>query len=138
MSANRLSNRQELALTGLLIGKRLDVVARDVGIAPSTLRRWRRLPAVQRALEEAFRTHHEMTLIRLVEIATSSVTVLGELMLPGNLPLVRLKAAATVLSHAIAAMDRLGQPERLMPLDALVMGNNGHVLDVADNLVGHD
>jgi hypothetical protein len=25
-----------------------------------------------------------------------------------------------------------------MPLDALVMGNNGHVLDVADNLVGHD
>ena len=138
LAKRRMHGSDRLVIPALLSGETLDRTARNFGISVATLRRWRRLPAFRAALEEALRENHELTLMRLAELAACSLTILAELMRPDVPPVVRLKAASTVLSHAIAAMDRLGQPEPLMPLDALVMGNNGHVLDVADNLVGHD
>ena len=72
-----------------------------------------------------------MAVARLVEVEAAAAIVLGELMLPGNPPLVRLRAASTVLAYTIAAMARLGQLERPV---ALPVSLNGHA---EGNFVDH-
>lgn len=101
--AVHLSSSLQEFLAGLIAGESVTAIAERIGVAPSTLYRWRKLPNFQRALQEAGRRSLDATMRHLEGESAAMAEVILALAADENTPAAtRLSAARTVLDTVIA------------------------------------
>jgi transposase-like protein len=111
-----LSSAQLRAIQELLRSSSVAEAARAVGVAPSTLWRWRSDPAFAGALQEAQRQRYEAALELLASATERAVaTMVG--LLEEEDPSVRLRAALGVLEYGTKIIKTVDLPGRVSALE---------------------
>jgi hypothetical protein len=102
----KLGQKQEKAIAALLTQRNFEEAARTAGLSVKTLLRWTKSPEFAAEYRAARREAFSQALVRLQQAATAAATTLLKVMLDPNAPAAcRLRAADTVLSHALKAME---------------------------------
>jgi hypothetical protein len=88
-------------------------------VAPKTILRLQKEPEFEAAFREAKRSAFAQSIARLHQMASAAVTTLGKVMVaPETPPATKVRAADSILNHAIKAIEpedieaRLAEPER--------------------------
>jgi len=101
-----LGRKQEEAIAALLTQRNVEEAARAAGIGTRTLLRWLKLPDFQTAYREARRTAFGQAVARLQQGASAAATTLLKTMIDPNTPAsVRVRAAESVMNHAMKAIE---------------------------------
>ena len=101
------SDRQkEEAIIALLSQRNVEEAARSVGIGPTTLLRWLKLPEFDAAYREARRLAFSQSIARLQQASSAAVSTLLKVMLdPSTPPATKVRAANSILDNAGKAID---------------------------------
>ena len=101
-----LKPAQERALLSILAGKSFEAVAAEVGVNSSTIRRWRKEPLFQAALDSERRRLVASTTDTLRQAGIEAVTQLRAILADPNCPAaVKVQAAGCVLAHLFRAVE---------------------------------
>ena len=104
--SQKLSGKQEVALSALLTEPTVETVAVKAGITPRTLYRWLNAPPFVAAYREARRQAVQRATGRLQQAANDAVTTLQDVMTDTTAPApARVTAAKSVLEMAIKAVE---------------------------------
>jgi transposase-like protein len=104
--AANLDPKQEEAIVALLTQRNVEEAARAIDVGASTLFRWLKDPAFDRAYREARRLAFRQSIGRLQQGATAAATTLLKMMVDPNVPAsCRIRAADSVLAHAAKAIE---------------------------------
>ncbi len=119
----RLSARKLRAVRLLAEGKRVGTVASSLGVNPTTLLRWRSLPAFVGALADARNSAFAETIANL-RLASGEATTVCRRVMKTNASSAseKLSAAKVVLTIALKAHETLDLEQRLSALEARVRG----------------
>ena len=102
----KFERKKDEAIVALLSQRTTDDAARVAGISPSTLMRWLKEPAFQRAYREARRSAFSQSIARLQQASSTAVTALLKVMVdPATPASARVRAADIVLNHASNAIE---------------------------------
>jgi DNA-binding transcriptional MerR regulator len=102
----KFDRKKDEAIVALLTQRTTDEAARVAGISPSTLMRWQKEPAFQRAYREARRSAFSQSVARLQQASSTAVTALLKVMVdPATPASARVRAADIVLNHASNAIE---------------------------------
>jgi hypothetical protein len=106
------------AVIAVLTQRNLQEAAHEAGIGIATLMRWQKVPEFQEALRIARREALSQTIGRLQQGASAAATTLLKVMLDQNTPAsIRIRAADSVMNHALRAMELEDVLERLTELE---------------------
>ena len=121
----RLSRFEELAIACLLSERSIPRAARAARMDVDTLRRWLRDPAFQAAYRDARRMVVEQAVARLQQSTGKAAKVLHEALdaaKPGD----RIRAANSILDHAIGAIELTDLLARIEALEAMQAEREQH------------
>jgi hypothetical protein len=123
----KFGRKKEEAVAAVLSQRNLEEAARVAGVGVATLMRWQKLPEFQDALRRARREALSQTIGRLQQGASAAATTLLKVMLDQNTPAsTKVRAADSVMNHAIKAMELEDVLERLTKLeDAADLSESG-------------
>ena len=114
----KFERKKDEAIVALLSQRTTDDAARVAGISPSTLMRWLKEPAFQRAYREARRSAFSQSIARLQQASSTAVTALLKVMVdPATPASARVRAADIVLNHASHAIELEEIEARLTELE---------------------
>ena len=117
----KFGRKKEEAVAAVLSQRNLEEAARVVGVGVATLMRWQKLPEFQDALRRARREALSQTIGRLQQGASAAATTLLKVMLDQNTPAsTKVRAADTVMNHALKAMELEDVLERLTEVERVV------------------
>ncbi len=104
--APALKPAQERALLAILAGKTFEAVAAEVGVNSSTVRRWRKEPEFQAAMDTERRRLVSSATDKLRLAGIVAVDALRDVLTSADAPAaVKVQAASAVLSHLIRAVE---------------------------------
>jgi hypothetical protein len=112
----KLTRKQEQAITALLSEATVTSAAERAGISEVTLWRWLKLPEFVAAYREARRQVMEKAVAQLQQSSWAASTTLLKLLGSGS-DSVRLRAAMAILDHANKGLEMLDFEERLEALE---------------------
>jgi transposase-like protein len=101
----RFGAKKKEAIAALLRSATVDEAARDIGIAPGTLYRWKKDPEFDLELRAARRAACRQAMARLAQGITGAVKSTLQIMYHGKRPATRLKAAQAVIRLAQEAHE---------------------------------
>jgi hypothetical protein len=114
----KFGRKMEEAVAAVLSQRNLDEAARVAGVGVATLMRWQKLPEFQDALRRARREALSQTIGRLQQGSSAAATTLLKVMLDQNTPAsTKVRAADSVMNHALRAMELEEVLERLTKLE---------------------
>src|ERR1700735_3371583 len=114
----KFGRKKEEAVAAVLSQRNLEEAARVADVGVATLMRWQKLPEFQDALRRARREALSQTIGRLPQGAPAAATTLLKVMLDQNTPAAtKVRAADSVMNHAIKAMELEDVLERLAKLE---------------------
>jgi transposase-like protein len=114
----KFGRKKEAAVAAVLSQRNLEEAARVAGIGVATLLRWQKLPEFQEALRRARREALSQTINRLQQGSSAAATTLLKVMLDQNTPAsTKVRAADSVMNHALRAMELEDVMERLEDLE---------------------
>jgi hypothetical protein len=114
----KFGRKKEEAVAALLSQRNLEEAARVAGVGVATLMRWQKLPEFQEALRRARREALSQTIGRLQQGSSAAATTLLKVMLDQNTPAsTKVRAAESVMNHALRAMELEDVMERLTELE---------------------
>jgi transposase-like protein len=120
------SRQRDEAIVALLTHRNIDEVARAVGIAPNTLRRWMKQPEFDAAYLEAKREAYSQSIARLQGALSAAVSTLLKVMLDPSTPAAtKVRAIGIVLDHAKKAMEIEDIQARLTVLEGTEAATRG-------------
>ena len=120
-----LGRKQEDAIAALLTQSNVDQAARTAGISIRTLLRWMRLPDFDAAYREARRKAFSQSIARLQQGATAAATTLLKIMVdPAAPPSVKVRAAESVLTHGLKAIEVEDVEARVSELERTAAAQN--------------
>jgi hypothetical protein len=123
----KFGRKKEQAIAALLTHRNLDEAARAVEVAPNTLLRWMKEPEFEIAYREARRLAYGQSIARLQQASSAATSTLLKVMVdPKAPPSCRLRAAESVLSHAVKAIEIEDIDTRLRELEQAVEANKGN------------
>ena len=103
---SKLGHKKEEAIAALLTQRNIEDAARAAGVNVKTLLRWLKLPEFASAYRQARRDTFSQSIARLQQASTAAATTLLKVMLDQSAPAAcRVRAADTVLSHAMRALE---------------------------------
>jgi hypothetical protein len=115
----KLTRKQEQAIAALLTEPTLEQAAALAGVSKRTLEYWLARPDFQAAYRKARAAVLERTVGRLVSGSGRAVGVLVEC-LESPRPSDRIRAAATLLAHAVGAVEVVELERRLSELEQVL------------------
>jgi hypothetical protein len=130
MQANEgegLTARQRRAVLALLEAPSAEAAAAAVGVASSTLWRWRQTPAFQRALQDARRAAFGKALDRLAATAVTAAETLARNLSCGT-PAVEVSAARALLEQIRTAIEVEDLAQRVERLEEALNGTHTDAL----------
>jgi transposase-like protein len=102
----KYSRKQEEAIAALLTQRNIDEAAKSIGIDPTTLLRWLKLPEFQTAYRDARRAAFSQSIARLQQGSTAAAATLLKIMLDQNTPAsTRVRAAECIMNHTMKAVE---------------------------------
>jgi transposase-like protein len=102
----KFGRKKEAAIAALLTQRNIEEAAKAVGISPTTLLSWLKVPEFQAAYREARRAAYSQAVGRLQQGATAAATTLLKLMLDQGTPAsVRIRAAECIMNHSSKAIE---------------------------------
>ena len=102
----KFGRKMEAAVAALLTQRNVEEAAKSVGISPTTLLSWTKVPEFQTAYREARRAAYSQAVARLQQGATGAASTLLKVMLDQNTPAsVRARAAECVMNHSSKAIE---------------------------------
>lgn len=108
-SRDRLTPRQERAVLALLREPSVEAAAQAVGVNPTTLWRWGKMPLFRAALEEARRQAFASATTTVVASASAAAVTLRQVAAgegdPPPTAAARVAAARAILDHARASIE---------------------------------
>ena len=114
----KFARKMEEAVAAVLSQRNLDEAARLAGVGVATLMRWQKLPEFQDVLRRARREALSQTMGRLQQGSSAAATTLLKVMLDQNTPAsTKVRAADSVMNHALRAMELEEVLERLTKLE---------------------
>lgn len=118
-----LDERQARAVVLLTQGRTGIETAREVGVDPTTLRRWRRQPEFVAAVSEAQGEAIEAAQVRLGGLLDGALSAIESVLADPNAPpAAKLRAAELVLARTYDAAQKTAEPSSADPADvALAM-----------------
>jgi hypothetical protein len=97
----KFGRKKEAAIAALLTQRNIEEAAKSVGISPTTLLSWTKVPEFQAAYREARRAAYSQAVARLQQGATAAATTLLKVMLDQGTPAsVRVRAAECIMNHS--------------------------------------
>lgn len=102
---NDLSPKQEKGIAALLSSATIKAAAEAAGVAERTIHTWLTEPAFDAAYRAARRDAVKLASTRLQVASSAAVSVLCQLMKPGNPPGVRLAAASKILDLSFQSVN---------------------------------
>jgi transposase-like protein len=124
-SGEKLGRKREAAILALLSARSVEDAAHAADIPPRTLYRWLKQPEFANAYRKARHETFAQSTARICQMASAAVTTLGKIMVDSALPAAsRVRAADSILSHAVRAMEiedidaRLAELERRTHADS--------------------
>ena len=97
----KFGRKKEAAIAALLTQRNIEEAAKSVGISPTTLLSWTKVPEFQAAYREARRAAYSQAVARLQQGATAAATTLLKVMLDQGTPAsVRIRAAECIMNHS--------------------------------------
>jgi transposase-like protein len=115
---SKFARKKDEVVAALLSQRNLEEVARATGVGIATLMRWQKLPEFKEAVRLARREALSQTIGRLQQGASAAATTLLKVMLDQSTPAsTRVRAADTVMNHALKAMELEDVLERLATLE---------------------
>ena len=112
------SRKREAAIAALLQAASVEAAAGQVGVAPSTLRRWLQQPDFAREYRAAGRATLEHAIGLLQRHTTLAVATLLRNCGAGAPEAVQVRAALGILAHAVKGVEVLDLETRLTDLEA--------------------
>ena len=114
----KFSRKKDEAIAALLTQRNIEEAARSIGIAPNTLLRWMKEAEFDTAYRDAKRAAFGQSIARLQQGTSAAATTLLKIMIDPNAPAsVRLRAADSVLNHAVKAIEIEDIEARLSELE---------------------
>lgn len=114
----KFGRKKEEAVAAVLSQRNLEEAARVAGVGVATLMRWQKLPEFQEALRRARREALSQTIGRLQQGSSAAATTLLKVMLDQGTPAsTKVRAAESVMNHALRAMELEDVMERLTELE---------------------
>ena len=123
----RLSRKQEQAITALLAESTIERAARSAGISVVTMWRWLQLTKFQAEYRAARRQIVEHAIASLQKVTSQAIESLSRNLSCG-LPAVEVRAALGVLEQALKAQELLEIEARIVALEDLLGKRTGEVL----------
>ena len=117
VGADKLERRQEAFLLAMLKAPSVASAARECGIAVRTARRWMALPAMQKQYRELRREAVDQALTVMQTAASLAAATLVK-QLRAESGALQIRAAQTILEHAVKAVELVDVLERLEALEA--------------------
>ena len=103
---SQFGRKKEAAIAALLTNRNIDEAAKAVGLSPTTLLKWMKIPEFDQAYREARRDAFRQSTARLQQASGAAVTTLLKIMVDGTAPAsTRLRAADIVLAHTSKAIE---------------------------------
>jgi hypothetical protein len=115
----KLNRKQEALIAALLTEPTHAGAATKAGVSEATLHRWLRLPAFQTAYRQARRGIVEAAIGRLQQTAGKAVDTLDRNLACGQAGN-EIRAALSILDHAMKAVELLDLVERVEELEHLI------------------
>jgi hypothetical protein len=109
--------KQERAIVALLAEPSIEAAAKTAEVSDVTIWRWMKQPEFRAKLRDARRAVVEGAIGRLQQAATEAVSTLQRNLACGT-PSVEVRAATTILDHAIKAVELFDVVERIEQLEA--------------------
>jgi hypothetical protein len=117
----KLSRKQELAISHLLTSDTLRAAAEAIGVHESTLRAWLKLPRFAAEYRERRRQIVELAVTQLQGLTADAATTLRRNLTCGT-PAVEVRAATAVMELAIKAIEVADLAQRVEDLEMLAKG----------------
>lgn len=118
-SQARLTQRQLAAIASLLTSPTIRDAAEAAGVAESTLRKWRAMPAFQEALTSAFDDLWAGMTGRLQQRCATAIGTLETVCAFGDKDAAKVSAARSILEFAFKARSDMAIEARLAKLEQL-------------------
>ena len=123
---SKFDRKKEEAIAALLTQRNIDEAAKAIGVSPTTLVSWMKLPEFDAAYREARRLAFRQSVSRLQQASSAAVTTLLKVMVDPTAPhSTRVRAADSVLDHSAKAIEIEDVEARVAALEASVAGNKG-------------
>ena len=117
-TVDKLNRRQEAAIVALLSHATVEEAAKSAKVGFSTLRRWMEEPAFEAAYRKARRLVFRQAVIKVQQLSTKAVEVLGEVMADKSTPAhARVSAAVGLLRFAREGIELEDQNERITAIE---------------------
>lgn len=124
-ATDELTERQRRALAALLAAPTAKEAAKISNVGERTLKRWRTLPAFQRAYREAQSELLESAVCQSRQHLTSALSALADITADANAPpAARVSAARASVELALKLGEQNDVLERLSELEAALLGGD--------------
>jgi hypothetical protein len=115
---SKFGRKKEAAIAALLSQRNVEEAARAAGIGVKTLLRWLQIPEFVSAYRQARRDAFSQSVARLQQASSAAVTTLLKIMVDQSAPpSCRVRAAGTVLDHAVRAIESEDLEARVAELE---------------------
>jgi len=103
---SQYERKKEAAICALLTQRSIEDAARSIDVAPSTLRRWMRIPEFDAAYRQARREAMFQSIARVQQNSGAATTTMLKLMVdPASPPACRLNAAHRVIEIGLRGIE---------------------------------
>lgn len=124
--AAKFGRKQEEAIAALLSHRGIEEAARASGVGYKTLLRWLEIPEFRNRYMEARRKAVHQAIARLQQATGAASLTILKLMTDPNVPAaVKLRAAESVIDHAIKAIEMEDIEARLAALEEAAQKQDG-------------
>lgn len=121
---DRLTTRQQAAISALLTAPTITAAAETIGAGEKTIRRWLAEPAFRSALADAEGALIDGAVRRLLALQADALDALGDVLATGT-PAQRLRAASIVLDSMMRLRELRTIEYRLAALEAAYLPHAG-------------
>jgi hypothetical protein len=119
----KFGRKMEDAVAALLTQRNIEEAAKAVGISPTTLLSWMKVPEFQAAYRQAKRAAFSQAIARLQQGSVAAATALLKTIVDPNTPAsVRVRASECVLNHGLKAIEVEDIEARVSELEAAAGG----------------
>jgi len=121
----KIGRKKEEAIVALLTYRTTEEAARAVKISAKTLLRWQKEAEFATALRMAKRSAFDQSLARLHHLSGAAISTLGKVMMdPATPPSTKVRAADSIWSHTVKAIELEEIETRLAALEAAAQKSN--------------
>jgi hypothetical protein len=114
----KLSRKQQEAIVALLSTRTVEDAARSCNTPPRTLYRWLKEHDFDAAYRAAKKAAYGQSIARLHHLSSPAVSILGKVLLdPATPAAAKIRAADTILSHVVKAIEIEDHEARLAELE---------------------